>query len=88
MPLERHFESTYGFTEAETRLVQRLLAAESLQDAARVLGITYETARTRLKSIFRKTKTRRQAELVLLLARKDHRGIPHVGSTRQSRQEK
>ena len=33
------------------------------------LGIKYETARTCLKSVFRETKTRRQAELVMVVIR-------------------
>lgn len=65
---EDDLKSTYGLTVGESRLALRLLAGASLREAAQGLGITYETARTKLKFIFRKTGTHRQAELVLLLA--------------------
>jgi len=55
----------YRLTSAETDLALRLLAGQSLTAAAEPLGITYETARSRLKSIFRKTGTHRQGELAL-----------------------
>ena len=60
---------TYGLTCAEARLAARLAAGATLRNAATSEGITYETARSRLKTIFRKTDTARQAELVLLLSR-------------------
>lgn len=70
---EHHLKSTYGLTASEIILVLRLFAGESLREAAQTLGISYETARTKLKFIFQKTGTRRQTELVLLLARAAHR---------------
>jgi len=73
----------YRLTSAETDLALRLLAGQSLSAAAGPLGITYETARSRLKSIFRKTGTHRQGELVALLARAAAR-MP-TGATRSSR---
>lgn len=57
----------FGLTPSEIALCRRLLLGESVIDAAEQLGITQETARTRLKTIFQKTGTSRQAELVLLL---------------------
>lgn len=59
----------FGLTESETRLTALLLADTPLQDAARRLGITESTARGVLKSIFAKTGTNRQAELLRLLLR-------------------
>ena len=59
----------FGLTPSEVALCRRLLLGESLVDAAEQLGISQETARTRLKTIFQKTGTSRQAELMLLLAR-------------------
>jgi DNA-binding CsgD family transcriptional regulator len=58
-----------NLTPAEMRLVRKLIDGKSLRSAAEALGITYETARSRLKSIFQKTRTHRQAELVALLLR-------------------
>jgi DNA-binding CsgD family transcriptional regulator len=66
---EQAFCKTHGLTGAEARLAARLVAGVSLRKAAATEGITYETARSRLKAIFRKTGTTRQAELVLLLSR-------------------
>lgn len=57
----------FGLTPSEIALCRRLLQGDSLVDAAERLGITQETARTRLKTIFQKTGTSRQAELMLLL---------------------
>lgn len=57
----------FDLTPAESRLVLRLVAGDSLRSAAQALGIGYETARTTLKSVFHKTGTRRQAELVIAL---------------------
>ena len=61
--LRRHF----GLTPAEARLALHLVAGETLRSAEAKLSITYETARTHLKSIFSKTGTRRQAELVMVV---------------------
>ena len=61
--LQRHF----GLSPAEARLVLRLVAGDTLRSAAAKLAIRYETARTHLKSIFSKTGTNRQAELVVVI---------------------
>jgi DNA-binding CsgD family transcriptional regulator len=61
--LQRHF----SLTPAEARLAVHLVAGETLRSAAVNLGISYETARTCLKSIFNKTGTCRQAELVIVI---------------------
>jgi DNA-binding CsgD family transcriptional regulator len=57
----------FGLTPAEARLALRLVAGETLRSAAVKLNITYETARTSLKKIFKKTETCRQAELILAI---------------------
>jgi len=44
-----------------------LIVGESLRSAAQTLNIGYETARTTLKSVFHKTDTGRQAELVIVV---------------------
>ena len=61
--LHRHF----GLAPAEARLALHLVAGETLRTAAVKLSISYETARTCLKSIFNKTGTCRQAELVIVI---------------------
>lgn len=56
-----------GLTQSEIAFCQRLLLGKSLIEAAEQLGITQGTARTRLKTIFQKTGTSRQSELMLML---------------------
>jgi DNA-binding CsgD family transcriptional regulator len=60
---------TYGLTPAETRVVSCLLAGRTLSEGARELRVTPATARTHLRSVFRKTGASRQQELLLLAAR-------------------
>ncbi|PZU85460.1 MAG: hypothetical protein DI528_11870 [Shinella sp.] len=62
------FSRAFGLTPAEARLAALLAIGESLETAAETLGITRETSRSRVKSIFQKTDTHRQAALVALLA--------------------
>jgi hypothetical protein len=49
-----------GLMPARSRLVLRLVAGDSVRLSAAALGIGYETARTILKSVFRKTRTCRR----------------------------
>lgn len=64
---ERGLRAAFQLTAAEARLAARLAHGDSLQECARVLGITKATARTHLSRLFAKTDTSRQAELVRLL---------------------
>ena len=57
----------YGFTLAESRLATELLRQHSVAEAAAILEISQNTARTHLKRLFEKTNTRRQSELLRLL---------------------
>ena len=66
VPAER-LRDLFGLTPAEARLAVRLAAGEELRTAAESLGIRYQTARTQLIAIFRKTQTQRQGELIKLL---------------------
>lgn len=63
------FEELFGLTPAEMRLCAGLARGHTLADAAIGCGIANDTARDRLKSIFGKTQTSRQAELCVLLTR-------------------
>lgn len=56
----------FGLTPAEARLVARLADGDTLAGAAEALGVAMPTVRTHLAAAFRKTGTRRQAELVRL----------------------
>ena len=57
----------YGLTPGETRLTLLLLSDCSIEEAARLLGISRSTARSVLKRIFEKTGTNRQSALVRLM---------------------
>lgn len=67
MPQTVFLRAEFGLTPAEARLVLRLVAGDLLRSSAKALSIGYETARTTLKSIFQKTATRRQAELMIVI---------------------
>jgi len=66
--VERDLISIFNLTPAEARLANRLSGGDSIEEIAADLGVTYETSRKQLKSIFQKTNTHRQAQLVALLA--------------------
>jgi DNA-binding CsgD family transcriptional regulator len=59
--------SLYGLTPSEAQLADLLLAGETVTTAAEKRHTTEESARTQLKSIFRKTGTNRQTELIRLM---------------------
>lgn len=54
----------YGLTKAEIRLCETLANGYSLIESAHLLNITEGTVRQRTKSLFHKTGTRRQGELI------------------------
>jgi DNA-binding CsgD family transcriptional regulator/PAS domain-containing protein len=60
--------SMFGLTPREAALAQALLAGHDLAGAAQSLGVGLETVRTQLKSLFGKTGTARQADLLRTLA--------------------
>lgn len=60
-------QQQFDLTPAQARLAASLAASESLEDYAQRTGVSVNTARTTLKSVFAKTGCRRQAELVLVL---------------------
>ncbi|MEQ1800697.1 MAG: helix-turn-helix transcriptional regulator [Gammaproteobacteria bacterium] len=60
--------ATYGLTRAEVRLCERLLAGQSLAEAATALGVSRNTTKTHLARIFDKTGVRSQMALLRLLA--------------------
>jgi DNA-binding CsgD family transcriptional regulator len=59
----------FGLTAMQARLTSRLAAGVDLAKAAGALGISRATARTYLKQVFRRTRTRRQGELISLALR-------------------
>lgn len=54
----------YGLTLTEGKLVQLLVGGSTLDESAKNLDISVNTARTHLKHVFHKTGINRQAELV------------------------
>ncbi|MEJ3866062.1 hypothetical protein WGU94_10275, partial [Campylobacter jejuni] len=61
--------ATFELTPAQARLAARLARGDSVETAAQEAGVALATARNQLKTIFQKTGTHRQAELVALLHR-------------------
>ena len=82
IPQADFLEIRFGLSPAEARLVVLLFAGASLRSCAKALGIKYETARSYLKSVFQKTGTHRQAELVLTVFQAmSHPNLPAVPAT-------
>jgi DNA-binding CsgD family transcriptional regulator/PAS domain-containing protein len=59
----------YGLTPREAMLALMLAEGQTLEQAAERLTMRYETARTHMRRILSKTRTSRQADLVMLLER-------------------
>ena len=57
----------YGLTAAEIAMAERLMTGDTPQQAAAALGVKMPTVRYHLRSLFQKTDTRRQSELIRLL---------------------
>jgi len=57
----------FGLTRAEIAIALAILRGDGLAAPARRLGVFATTARTHLDNVFRKTGTRRQAQLVRLI---------------------
>lgn len=57
----------FALTTREVDLAQALLEGRSLPEVARAQAVSKQTLRNQLSSIMRKTRTRRQSELVALL---------------------
>jgi DNA-binding CsgD family transcriptional regulator len=68
----------YGLTPGELRVLLAISPGLGIKEAADVLGIGEETAKTHLKRIFEKTGTSKQAELMVLL----RNSVPPVAAAR------
>jgi DNA-binding CsgD family transcriptional regulator len=64
----------FDLSRAEARLVTSLLDGHHLEEAARRLGISRNTAKTQLKNVFAKLECTRQSELVRIVTD----GIPQI----------
>jgi DNA-binding CsgD family transcriptional regulator len=67
-PPQEALRTSFALTPAEARIAVRVGAGEDLASISDELGISKETARRQLASVFQKTGVNRQAELVSLLA--------------------
>lgn len=61
------YTQIFLFTPVENRICEQLLDAKTLKEISSTLNIQLDTVRKHLQSIFAKTKTHRQSELVQLL---------------------
>lgn len=75
-PDETALHDMFGLTHAEARLSRALSAGHSIESAATLLGIQVTTARSELKSVFRKLGVNRQQDLVRLLTTLSSVGAP------------
>lgn len=69
VPDETRLVLVFSLTAAEAKLAKTLASGHGIDAAADSLRVNRETARSQLKAVFAKTNTRRQAELVALVAR-------------------
>lgn len=68
VPTMRAISVLYGLTPAETRLATFLIAGAAPEEIAERTHVKLPTVRSQLSSLFAKTGTRRQAELVRLFS--------------------
>jgi DNA-binding CsgD family transcriptional regulator len=67
MPSREALNQLFGFSASETRVAERLMMGDNPEQAAAFLEVKISTVRWHLASMYRKTGTNRQAELVRLL---------------------
>lgn len=60
-------QAAFGLSQAECRIATLLADGMQLKNIAETLGVQYDTVRKQLLSIYQKTSTNRQPELVRLL---------------------
>lgn len=65
--LRRVLKTSFALTDAETNVTLRLAAGLPLKEAASSLGISVNTARNQLQSVFDKTGVKRQSDLILVI---------------------
>ena len=75
--LRKHFFAAHGLTPSEQRIAHVVLDGGTLNEAAERSTLTLATVRSYLKSVFTKTGTHRQSELIALY----YRSILPVGTS-------
>ncbi|MFP5462760.1 MAG: helix-turn-helix transcriptional regulator [Gammaproteobacteria bacterium] len=73
LDVRRHLDpailvEAFGLTSAEAQVARLLAEGHSMQDIASQRGVSLETVRSQVRAVFAKTDTRRQPDLVRLLA--------------------
>jgi DNA-binding CsgD family transcriptional regulator len=63
-PREQLLQRLFGLSPMQARLTAQLMTGRNLKEIAPILGITEGSARQYLKRVFKKTATRRQADLI------------------------
>lgn len=66
-PAQDTLRIAFGLTPAECRVALLLADGHAPQEIATMIGVTSNTVRSQIKSIYSKTGVRRQAELIRLL---------------------
>ena len=74
-PSQDALKHLFDFSNSEAKLAHGLALGLDIKEVAESMGVTIQTARTYLKSLFEKTATNRQAELVRVLIT----AVPQVG---------
>ena len=64
---ERALERVFDLMPMQARLTTLQVGGRSVKEIAPILGITEGSARQYLKRVFKKTATRRQADLILVV---------------------
>ena len=64
---ESMLQELFDFTPAEARPARELLRGNSIEESSGQIGISPNTARNQLKSMFSKTNSTRQGELIRIL---------------------
>jgi len=62
-------QQVFGLTKSEARLASQLMCGQCLEEIAAANDVSLGTVRSQIKTVFAKTHTHRQAELVGLLTR-------------------
>lgn len=75
-PSEQLLSLAFALTPAEARLARQIAAGRTIHEIARSDQTSRETLRSRLKTVFQKTGTNRQPELVALLLQATQSGSP------------
>src|SRR5690606_20700866 len=67
--------AVFGLTPAEARIATLLADGLSLKQIAELQGTRHDTVRKQLRSIYQKTATNRQPELIRLLLHLPHNAV-------------